>query len=147
MALIFAGSTDLLSSQRTSRIIGPLLRFFDPNVTDETIRLVQMVIRKGGHLTEYAILAMLARRAFSNRRGIPNASQLSTTKTSWQAWWLSTLYAGTDEIHQAFVSSRQGSPWDVLIDSIGACLGLCAMNWHARWRSGRRGVDLDQRRR
>lgn len=137
MMLIFAGSTDLLSSRRTSRIIGPLLRFFDPTVTEETIRFVQMGVRKTGHLTEYAILAALACRAFSGpatsaRAASPPIATSAGAAAAWRAWLLSTLYAATDEIHQSFVSSRQGSPWDCLIDSVGAFAGLCLVRWRAR---------------
>ena len=63
MGLIFAGSTDILSSQHTSRIIGPLLRWLNPNVSDQTIRAVQAVVRKGSHVAEYSVLALLLWRA------------------------------------------------------------------------------------
>jgi VanZ family protein len=126
MALIFVGSTNVLSAGQTSRIIGPLLRWFDPQVTVETIRAVQMVIRKGGHLAEYAILAVLIRRA----RGIGAA-------TGFRAWrgdefatclLLAALYAFSDEFHQSFESNREGRLGDVVIDTLGAAVGLLA--WH-----------------
>src|SRR5690349_15241729 len=63
LALIFTFSTDAGSSKRTSRIIGPLLRWLHPGVSEETINTVQTVVRKGAHLTEYAILAALIWRA------------------------------------------------------------------------------------
>ena len=63
MGLIFCGSTDVLSSQRTSRFIGPFLRWLNPNISEETISAVQTVVRKGGHVTEYSVLAALIWRA------------------------------------------------------------------------------------
>src|SRR5207247_10845462 len=63
MGLSFGGSTDLLSSQRSSRIIGPLLRWLNPNVSDETIRHVQAVVRKGGHVAEDSMLDAVLWRA------------------------------------------------------------------------------------
>src|SRR5437867_11861276 len=63
LGLIFGGSTDVLSSQRTSRIIGPLLRWLNPDISDETIRAVQAAVRKGSHVAEYSVLAMLVWRA------------------------------------------------------------------------------------
>ncbi len=132
MILIFAGSTDLLSSRRTSRIIGPLCRFFVPTVTEETIRLVQMVVRKAGHLTEYAVLAALAFRSFSGSETSAPGARVPGTTAMRHAWLLSLFYAATDELHQAFVSSRQGSPWDVLLDAFGAFVGLCIVRWWAR---------------
>ena len=74
MAFIFVGSTDLLSAEHTSRFIGPFLRWFAPDVSDATIVSVQLVVRKCGHLTEYAILAALLYRAF--RRSRPSAIAL-----------------------------------------------------------------------
>src|SRR5207247_4950006 len=59
LGLIFGGSTYVLSLQRTSRIIGPLLRWLNPNISDETIRAVQTVTRKGGHVAEDSVLAVL----------------------------------------------------------------------------------------
>ena len=63
MGLIFYGSTGVLSTQRTSRIIGPLLRWLNPGISDEAISALQTVVRKGGHLSEYSILAVLIWRA------------------------------------------------------------------------------------
>ena len=63
MSIIFIGSTDLGSSQRTSRIIGPILRWFNPEVSDETIRALQAVVRKSAHVCVYALLALLIWRA------------------------------------------------------------------------------------
>jgi VanZ family protein len=37
---------------------------------------------------------------------------------------LAVLYAVSDEVHQTFVAGRHGSPRDVLIDAVGAALGL-----------------------
>lgn len=43
------------------------------------------------------------------------------------AFFVAVLYAVTDEFHQIFVPSRQGQVLDVLIDSLGAALGLLGM--------------------
>ena len=45
---------------------------------------------------------------------------------------LVALYAASDEIHQAFVPSRQASVWDVLLDTTGAAVGLLCL-----WAAGR----------
>ena len=120
MALIFTLSTGLGSMQRSSRIIGPLLRFVWPNVSDETIHDVQVVVRKGGHITGYAVLAILLLRA---RNG-----GLLVAPWRWESAAfseiVSVIYAVSDELHQSFVPSRWGSGWDVLLDSVGAALGI-----------------------
>lgn len=128
MILIFSGSTDILSIRRTSRIIGPFLRWLKPDISERAIKNVQVIIRKSAHLTEYAILALLCWRAL---RG-------SVIAGPWQweqagiALGLAFLYAITDEVHQSFVKSRMGSGWDVVIDTCGAMLGLLLL-----WRFGR----------
>jgi VanZ family protein len=71
-----------------------------------------LVLRKAAHMTEYAILAVLLRRA--------------TGSTAW-AFGLAVAYAATDEFHQTFVRGRHGTPVDVGIDAIGALIGLAAV--------------------
>ncbi len=131
MSIIFIGSTDLLSSQNTARFIGPLLRWINPNVTDETIRFVQVIVRKGGHTTEYAVLAALAWRAL---RPLMLATQPWCWRTAALALLIATLYAVTDEYHQSLIATRLGSGWDVLIDSAGAVLGLAIVRAWIQWR-------------
>ena len=70
-----------------------------------------LILRKGAHMTEYAVLALLLVRALG--REAP-------------ALALGVLYAASDEFHQTFVRGRHGSPIDVGIDAIGISLGLMA---------------------
>jgi VanZ family protein len=117
MIFIFIGSTDLLSAEHTSRFIGPFLRWFAPDVSNVTIATVQLAVRKCGHLTEYAILATLLFRAF--RRSPPRIGRVLVL-----SFFIAGFYAALDEFHQSFVASRTGSPWDIMIDCIGALGGL-----------------------
>lgn len=133
--MIFVASTDLGSTRHTSRFIGPFLRWFNPDISAETIHAVQVAVRKGGHVTEYAVLAVLfwvARRVSKEVRPILSGWR-------WSEAGLIVVYCGlyaiTDELHQTFVSSRQGSPWDVMIDSLGAFCGLVAVWLLGRWRN------------
>jgi VanZ family protein len=132
MVFIYSASTDALSSHRTSRIIGPLLRWLYPGVTDETIYRVQYAVRKTGHLTEYAILACLLWRA---RR---QPARGDTRPWNWReagfALGVAALYAISDEVHQAFVPSREPRTADVLLDTAGAAAGLFALWQFGRWR-------------
>ena len=141
MAVIFGASTDLMSEKHTSRFIGPFLRWLKPDISQETIVLVQAIVRKGGHVTEYAILAILLWRALRARQ------QGAAAGWSWSAarvaLLLATLYAASDEFHQYFVASRYASVWDVVLDSAGASVGLVLIWAHGRmlaWRSRRRGT-------
>ena len=132
MGLIFGGSTDLLSSQKTSRIIAPLMRWLNPNVSEETIRAVQTVVRKGGHVAEYSVLAVLLWRA--RRKPFRNDPRLWSWPEATRVVFYSGLYAATDEFHQWFIPSRGASVWDALLDMLGAATGLLALWWLGRGR-------------
>jgi VanZ family protein len=125
MALMFTASTDLMSAEHTSRFLVPLLRWLYPDITWATIDHIHFLMRKGAHLSEYAILALLLWRALRLHR-------VSVRGSLWPqatlALAVAIAFAATDEYHQAFVASRGASPIDVLIDSCGAALGL-ALRW------------------
>jgi VanZ family protein len=132
MAFIFGMSTGLGASQRTSRIIGPILRWFNPDIQDETIRGIQLGIRKTAHVTEYAILALLCLRAV---RQTPSKERHPwNTRTALIALTITVLYAATDEWHQSFVPGREAAVRDVLIDGTGASAGLLVNWWFMRRR-------------
>jgi VanZ family protein len=78
-----------------------------------------LVLRKLGHAIEFGVLGALLYRAL---RREPLAILLGSA------------YAVTDEIHQAFVSGRHGSPVDWLIDTLGVVAGVLVC---ARWRPSR----------
>ena len=75
-----------------------------------------LALRKLAHAAEYAVLGALLVRA-TGRTGI--------------AFALGVLYAASDEIHQALVPGRLGSPVDVAIDAVGVAVGI------ALWQSVR----------
>ena len=120
LGLIFVGSTDALSAEQTSRFLVPFLRWFDPQISGATIAAIQLMIRKLGHITEYAILAMLLWRGL--RRGTRLQAKMSILFSL--AWLAAAIFAVSDEFHQSFVPSRTASPVDVMIDICGAVVGL-----------------------
>ena len=67
------------------------------------------ILRKGAHLTEYAVLGGLLYRALGRE-----ALALAT----------GIVYAATDELHQYFVRGRHASPVDVAIDAVGLAVGM-----------------------
>ena len=69
------------------------------------------VLRKGAHMTEYALLAALLMRAL-NREVF--------------AFLAALAYAASDELHQHFVHGRHAAPVDVAIDAVGILVGLFA---------------------
>jgi VanZ family protein len=72
------------------------------------------VLRKGAHITEYAILGALLYRGLG--RELP-------------ALAAGLAYAATDEFHQHFVRGRHASPVDVAIDGVGVALGMLVWLW------------------
>ena len=120
MALIFLGSTDFLSAEHTSRFLVPFLRWIDPQISLATLNAIQFGIRKLGHLTEYAILAMLLWRALRSGTGW----QMKMSIFFLIAALACAIFAASDEFHQSFVPSRTSSPVDVMIDICGALVGL-----------------------
>jgi VanZ family protein len=120
LGVIFLGSTDMLSAEHTSRFLVPFLRWIDPQISFATLNAIQLGIRKLGHLTEYAILAMLLWRAL--RSG--TRWQMKMSILFLVAALASVIFAASDEFHQSFVPSRTASPNDVMIDICGALIGL-----------------------
>lgn len=116
--LIFIGSSSLLSAEHTSVILR-MVRWLYPSASPQFLAWVHFLLRKAGHLSEYAILATLAARAF--RR-----SSHEILRTHWfkLSLLLAMLYALSDELHQSFVPSRTASLHDSLIDSVGALIAL-----------------------
>ena len=124
MLLIFAGSSDVLSAEHTSRFIVPFLRWLDPQISFATILAVHMTLRKLGHFTEYAILSALLWRGL---RGTFTAA--SGTLLAVATFLVAAGFAASDEFHQSFVPTRTASPRDVMIDCLGAlvAVSLCAI--------------------
>lgn len=83
-------------------------------VTEEYLGVINVPIRKLGHLSEYAILFALLRWAFDS---------INYGAKSFAAILIAVAYALTDEWHQSFVPGRSASAHDCLIDTIGVLLG------------------------
>lgn len=124
MLVIFTASTDLMSSEHTSRFIGPFLRWLVPDISPASILAVQFFVRKMAHLTEYAVLGALLFRALRRTWIEPFGKTLAAL-----ALVAAASCAAADEFHQSFVATRTGSPYDVLIDSCGAAIGVLAFWW------------------
>ena len=130
--IIFYLSSDMGSSEHTSRIIGPVLRFLFPDAAPETIAEFHGYIRKLAHLSEYALLALIAARAAFS-------SPLSVVRNWWFLWALiyASLIAAADEFGQSFNPNRTGTPYDSLLDIVGACFGIVAFTVLRSWLTSR----------
>lgn len=73
-----------------------------------------------GHIIEYALLGFLIFRALSSKKG--------DTLSSRYVWlWSLTgaiLYGLSDEVHQMFVPTRTAYLGDILMDGVGAGMGV-----------------------
>jgi VanZ family protein len=134
MTLIFSASSDSHSSQHSSYFVEPLLRWLFPKMSPDGIEGIHLVIRKCGHLTEYAILAVLLWRALHlSKSNLPTWSWPKVGGTL----LLVFLYGASDEFHQSFVPTRTARVSDVFIDTAGGAIGLLAL-WFFNRRQNRR---------
>lgn len=119
VGVIFFLSSSQGSMARTSLFVRPLLEFLFPTADEATLQIYHGYIRKSAHVTEYAVLAILASRAFLT-------SSKSLLKNHWwtAAIMLTVTVAATDEFNQSFNPARTGTPWDVVIDITGGLLGM-----------------------
>ena len=134
MLVIFSFSADSGSSQRSSRFIGPFVRWLKPDISEVAVEHIVFAVRKTAHTTEFAILALLLWRA----RRQPSRSNPRPWRWSDAgfAWMIAAVFAVTDEWHQSFVPNREARVSDVLIDTTGAAFGLLALRLAGRWRKG-----------
>jgi VanZ family protein len=112
IGVIFFLSSPEGAANQTSRIIGPILHFFYPDISPGLEDQIHAVVRKSAHFTEYAILALIAARAFAS-------SAVVRQKRHLLALILIAVIASLDEFNQSFEPSRTSSFWDVLLDIFG----------------------------
>ena len=87
---------------------------------------MHFAIRKSAHLTEYFIFSLFFCTAL---RGKERGWTLR-----WAIWAIAIAagYAALDEFHQSFVPSRTASPWDSLLDTVGASAAQIVLwLWHS----------------
>lgn len=100
------------SSERSGLLVSMLLNLG----VGDSLDISETIIRKTAHLMMYAVLGMLLfialKASIETRRAVAGAIALAT------------IYATTDEIHQLFIPGRSGEVRDVLVDGLGACIGV-----------------------
>ena len=100
-AIILSAANDEFSNAKTQ---GWLARFFG-----DLPPVVNHALRKGGHIAAYGILGLLAWRAH---------------RTLLVPLLIAFGVAAADETMQSLTITREGSPFDVLLDTCGALLAL-----------------------
>jgi VanZ family protein len=127
MGCIFYASSAQFSSANTSGIIGPLVLWFFPNTSAETLAIMHGITRKSAHFMAYFVLAYLAARAF-------RTSSKALFHNHWflASFALVVVYALLDEYRQSFVPSRTASLVDSLIDIAGGLTMLLLIRRRSR---------------
>jgi len=128
--LISSLSTDVFSSEHTSVFIIPVLHWLFSQASNHTLELMHAVIRKSAHLTEYFIFSIFL------MHGLRGKDRAWSLRLAIWAVVIAAGYAALDEFHQSFVPSRTASPWDALLDTVGASAGQIVL-W--LWKLPRRG--------
>lgn len=84
---------------------------------EKVLKYLVFPVRKCAHLSLYLILGILV-------ISLLREYMVINTKLVLLSLLICFLYACSDEIHQLFVPGRSGEARDVLIDTLGACLGV-----------------------
>lgn len=127
LGVIWLASSPQMSASQTSRFVAPIARFFYPEISLEELRVVHVAVRKTAHFVEYAVLALIAARAFlGSRRPLLNRYWFLL------AFALVVVCSLLDEYHQSLISSRTGTIYDSLLDMTG---GLVALTSIFLWRA------------
>ena len=95
---------------------------------------VSFLVRKAAHCAVYMVLGGclmlnvidLAKRKASQAAGL-DATRMDAfglPRMRALAWAAGTVYAATDELHQSFVAGRNGSLFDVCLDSVAVLVGV-----------------------
>ncbi len=112
-----AQESDGLSIGVTQALVDILANVF-PDVGDMNLGVANHTVRKLGHFGVYLILGFLV------CNGVWAASRKNSARGFLKAWALCIVYAGLDELHQYFVPGRGAQFSDVLLDSLGALIGI-----------------------
>ena len=102
------------SAASTASLLEPWLRAIVPWAAPEQIAALHWLLRKMGHVFEYAVLALLWSRALAGPETTPWRRPLL----------LVALTATLDEAHQATTHVREGRVADVALDVVAAAAAL-----------------------
>lgn len=135
---IFSSQNGETSSNTSGMIVDLVLDIFVPDFDEyseakqnEIAETVSLIIRKGAHFTEFAILGFLCLSTLVTKK-LQNCVNRSEYYTSFKSNFIrlglyscifSCFYAMTDEFHQGFVADRAPALLDVCIDTSGGLTG------------------------
>lgn len=126
MAFIFimSGQTSQESHNTSTSFISSFLTLFMDNFEflnesekQSIIQSFQFIVRKLAHFSVYAALGVCSYSAI-------NTYNLLNSRKFWLSLVLCFVYSLTDECHQIFVDGRAGRLYDIVIDTLGAVVGI-----------------------
>lgn len=124
MVMIFLLSNEeaVKSSKKSDGLIIKSVELFtgkslSDQAKEKVLKYLVFPVRKCAHLSLYLILGILV-------ISLLREYMVINTKLVLLSLLICFLYACSDEIHQLFVPGRSGEVRDVLIDTLGACLGV-----------------------
>ena len=91
--------------------------FFSTALSSQTIEIIETIIRKLAHFSEFAVLGIAACLFFGTYN-------LKRKKLIILSAVFCFLYSISDEVHQYFVPDRACRIYDVVIDTCGAISGI-----------------------
>ncbi len=112
-AVVFSSQGSEVSNGLSKGILYRLLEFFGIEITAESVKLGNFLIRKAAHFTVYFVLGLGLAGAFHFQKKVP----------AWvPAILLGVAFAASDEFHQSF-TGRTAMVRDVVLDSCGVAAG------------------------
>lgn len=134
MISIFSFSSDT-GEESTKKSDGIIVRFceflvghqLDEKEREDKINTYVLWVRKAAHFSIYMLLGFLMISFLKEFYEVD-------WKLLFLAFFLSFLYACSDEVHQLFVSGRNGSIIDIVIDSIGSYFGVLVYHFYLVFR-------------
>ena len=129
----FSGQDGELSAGMSYKVTAEIADFLHVTVLrdkspEELIETLHPVVRKGAHMTEYAILMTLLFLSFF--------FSMLATRSAAVSIVISFIYACFDELHQSYVSGRAGRFEDVCIDMTGVLIAVALILFiYSAWQS------------
>jgi len=140
LTLIKLESTDTMSGAHTHRFLARCLLWIGVPLQGATLDLLNMVMRKGGHMLGYGLLCLswllLLRGSYwlSHEYQLSLRGNIKVRRLWWRVEWgtlavlLTFTVACADEFHQMGIPGRDGDWSDVLLDT-SAGLVFAAIIW------------------
>ena len=127
MMFMFSSQNGSLSDKTSGGITGVITHIvqnifnIENNQYEQLHRTISMIVRKTAHLTLYILGGVLSYCTYNSYKQV-NLNDLKYIVI------FMILYAISDEIHQYFVPGRSAEIRDVLIDVLGANIGILIIN-------------------